>query len=193
MGDFHANKHPMIRLDFANSLLRSPVASLFLLLAFTCSGAAQEFVTGKVLEKVATRKDDKQTYALYLPTSYTPAKRFPIIYAFDPGARGALPDAQRVYITTAVTLTLAAEIRPDNPQLFFGIARAQALARNRKDAIEALKKAVEKGSTNLDELKNNPDLETVRGEQAYKQLIESLSKKNANASGASNGGENHKQ
>ncbi len=498
MGDFRANKHPMIRLDFANSLLRSPAACLFLLLAFTCSGAAQEFATGQIIEKVAARKDEKQSYALYLPASYTPAKRFPIIYAFDPGARGVLPverfreaaekysyivvgsnnsrngpevklseiisalledtqarlaiDTNRVYTTgfsggarvagliafslkgqiagvigcgagfpsqgkptkdlpfayygiagsddfnltevrqltrtlgslgatvhfavfegdhvwppaafcteaiewmelqamksrrrerddkliaelliqqserlradeaakktfdvylkadalakdfqglanvaefaaraeqlknakevkegfrqekageqleqktlqefyglrermkteelrtavlgelrsfltglrkdsesiaptgkrsiarralasfwvslmeesaqlrfqkkhseTAATLTLAAEIRPDNPQLFFGIARAQALARNRKDALEALKKAVEKGFTNLDELKTNADLETVRGEAAYKQLIETLSKKNANASGASNSGGSHEQ
>ncbi len=498
MGDFRPNKHPMIRLDFANSQLRSPAASLFLLLALTCSAAAQEFPTGKVIEQVATRKDNKQSYAFYLPTTYTPSKRFPIIYAFDPGARGALPverfreaaekygyivvgsnnsrngpgvplseiisalledtqtrlaiDTNRVYTTgfsggarvagliafslkgqvagvigcgagfptqakpakdlpfayygiagsddfnltevrqltrtldslgatvhfavfegdhdwppaafcteavewmelqamkskrrdrddkliaelmtkqtdrlradeaakktfdaylkadalakdfqgltniaeftakaeqlknlkevkegfrqekadeqleqktlrefyglrermkteelrtavigelrsfltglrkdsespspgskrsiarralanfwvslmeesaqlrfqkkhseTAETLTLAAEIRPDNPQLFFSIARAQALSRNRKDALEALKKAMEKGFTNLNELKNNPDLETVRGEAAYKQLIETLSKKNANASGASNDGGNHER
>jgi dienelactone hydrolase len=489
----------MIRLNCANSLLRFSAAGLLLLLAVICPAFAQEFTTGKVIEKVPTRKDDKQSYALYLPTSYTPSKRFPIIYAFDPGARGSLPverfreaaekygyivvgsnnsrngpdvplseiitaflddtqsrlaiDERRVYTTgfsggarvaglvafslkgqiagvigcgagfpaqakptrdlpfayygiagsddfnltevrqltrsldslgatvhlavfegdhawppaafcteavewmelqamksakfgrrerddkliaellikqtdrlradetakktfdvylkadalakdfqglanvtefaakaeqlknskevkegfrqekadeqleqktlrefytlrermkaeelrtavmsdlrsflaglrkdsesstpsskrsiarralanfrvllieeaaqlrfqkkhseTAATLMLAAEIRPDNPQIFFGIARAQALAKNKKDALEALKKAVEKGFANLDELKTNPDLETIRGEQAYKQLIETLSKKNANASGSSSGEESH--
>jgi dienelactone hydrolase len=481
----------MIQFNCANSLLRFPAASLLLLLVFTCLASAQEFVTGKVIEKVTARKDDKQSYALYLPTNYTPSKRYPIIYAFDPGARGSLPverfreaaekygyivvgsnnsrngpevplseiittfledtqsrlaiDERRVYTTgfsggarvaglvafslkgqiagvigcgagfptqakpmkdlpfayygiagsddfnltevrqltrtldslgatvhfamfegdhawppaafcteavewmelqamksgrrerddklitellakqaeqlradeaakkvfdvylkadllakdfqglaniaefaakaeqlknakevkegfrqekadeqleqktlrefytlrermkaeelrtavmgdlrsflaglrkdsenpvpsnkrsiarralanfrvllieeaaqlrfqkkhaeTAATLMLAAEIRPDNAQIFFGIARAQALAKNKKVALEALKKAVEKGFANLDELKTNPDLETIRGEQAYKQLIETLSKKSVNGTGGSN-------
>ncbi len=38
----------------------------------------------------ALRKPD-QTYALYLPSSYTPTKQWPIIYAFDPSARGDRP------------------------------------------------------------------------------------------------------
>ncbi|MEP7338502.1 MAG: hypothetical protein ABI977_12260 [Acidobacteriota bacterium] len=42
------------------------------------------------------------------------------------------------------------------------------------------------------ELKNNPDLETVRGEKAYKPLIEALSKissgKSANTTGGTNAG-----
>jgi predicted esterase len=32
-----------------------------------------------------------QTYALYLPSSYTPQKKWPIVYAFDPAARGNRP------------------------------------------------------------------------------------------------------
>lgn len=32
-----------------------------------------------------------QTYALYLPSTYTPSKQWPIIYAFDPSARGDRP------------------------------------------------------------------------------------------------------
>jgi poly(3-hydroxybutyrate) depolymerase len=37
----------------------------------------------------ATKPD--QTYALYLPSSYTPTKKWPIVYAFDPSARGDRP------------------------------------------------------------------------------------------------------
>jgi dienelactone hydrolase len=37
----------------------------------------------------ATHPD--QTYALYLPSSYTPTKKYPIVYAFDPSARGDRP------------------------------------------------------------------------------------------------------
>jgi dienelactone hydrolase len=37
----------------------------------------------------ATKPD--QTYALYIPSNYTPTKKWPIIYAFDPSARGDRP------------------------------------------------------------------------------------------------------
>ncbi|MFL6332713.1 MAG: TPR end-of-group domain-containing protein [Pyrinomonadaceae bacterium] len=46
---------------------------------------------GRVVETVATLKDPAQTYALYLPSSYTPARRWPTLYCFDPAARGRLP------------------------------------------------------------------------------------------------------
>lgn len=35
--------------------------------------------------------DATQSYALHLPSNYTPAKRWPIIYFFDPGGRGRRP------------------------------------------------------------------------------------------------------
>ncbi|HEX8188221.1 MAG TPA: hypothetical protein VF586_07720, partial [Pyrinomonadaceae bacterium] len=46
---------------------------------------------GVVVESVATLRDAGQTYALYLPTSYTPSKRWPVLYCFDPLGRGAVP------------------------------------------------------------------------------------------------------
>lgn len=90
----------------------------------------------------------------------------------------------RRFADLAATLALAAEIRPANPQVFFNLARAQALASKRKEALDALKKAVEKGYANLEELKTNPDLETIRGDKTYKQLIETLSKKTTSTGGS---------
>jgi dienelactone hydrolase len=56
------------------------------------SGAAsQTFPTGSIIERVACVKDATQSYALYLPSGYTPERQWPIIYAFDPAARGSLP------------------------------------------------------------------------------------------------------
>ncbi|HEX8290578.1 MAG TPA: hypothetical protein VF570_02405, partial [Pyrinomonadaceae bacterium] len=52
---------------------------------------AEELPRGQVIERVAARRDPSQTYALYLPSNYTPARRWPIVYCFDPAARGALP------------------------------------------------------------------------------------------------------
>jgi dienelactone hydrolase len=46
---------------------------------------------GQVIDSVACADDASETYALYLPSAYTPSKRWPIIYAFDPGARGKIP------------------------------------------------------------------------------------------------------
>jgi dienelactone hydrolase len=40
---------------------------------------------------VSSEADSAQTYALYLPSTYTTARRWPIIYFFDPGGRGRRP------------------------------------------------------------------------------------------------------
>jgi len=40
---------------------------------------------------VTCASDATQTYALYLPSAYTPAKRWPILYFFDPRGRGRRP------------------------------------------------------------------------------------------------------
>ncbi len=46
---------------------------------------------GQVIDSVQCEADPTQNYALYLPASYTPAKAWPIIYAFDPLAYGKTP------------------------------------------------------------------------------------------------------
>jgi hypothetical protein len=46
---------------------------------------------GQVIDSVPCADDPSETYALYLPSTYTPSKRWPIIYAFDPAARGKVP------------------------------------------------------------------------------------------------------
>jgi len=46
---------------------------------------------GKVIDSVLCRKDNSQSYALYLPSYYDQAKPFPCIFFFDAHARGAVP------------------------------------------------------------------------------------------------------
>ena len=48
-------------------------------------------VAGRVIEKVLCAGSPGESYALYLPSNYTPSRRWPILYAFDPGARGRIP------------------------------------------------------------------------------------------------------
>lgn len=50
-----------------------------------------EFATGTIIEKVVCQADPEQSYALYLPPGYPGDKKWPIIYALDAGARGAVP------------------------------------------------------------------------------------------------------
>ncbi|MGC3981773.1 MAG: hypothetical protein QM808_10960 [Steroidobacteraceae bacterium] len=47
-----------------------------------------ELPAGEVVADVKTVQDDAQSYALYLPTDYTAAHSWPVIFVFDPGARG---------------------------------------------------------------------------------------------------------
>ncbi len=46
---------------------------------------------GVVIERVVCLAAADQSYALYLPSTYRSDRRWPILYAFDPGARGAVP------------------------------------------------------------------------------------------------------
>src|SRR3954465_510325 len=52
---------------------------------------ATNLPAGKVIDKVTCTKTPTQSYAVYLPSTYSPARAWPILYAFDPGARGPLP------------------------------------------------------------------------------------------------------
>lgn len=51
----------------------------------------QDLVKGRIIDKVVCARDPAQSYALYIPPDYDPAKRWPILYAFDPGGRGLEP------------------------------------------------------------------------------------------------------
>jgi predicted esterase len=67
------------------------VALLFLAASSVQAAGAEEFARGQVIEKVVCKADAQQAYALYLPSGYTPDKRWPILYAFDPRAEGKTP------------------------------------------------------------------------------------------------------
>ena len=63
------------------------------LLAWFCGSlmaqvAPSSFPAGKVIPKVVCSADSKQSYALYLPSTFSATRKWPIIYLFDPFARG---------------------------------------------------------------------------------------------------------
>jgi dienelactone hydrolase len=46
---------------------------------------------GVVIPRVECIDHPEQSYALYLPSNYSPEGKWPILYIFDPGARGSMP------------------------------------------------------------------------------------------------------
>ena len=52
---------------------------------------AQDLRAGEILDRVTCVADPTQSYALFVPTDYTPSRTWPVIFAFDPGGRGRVP------------------------------------------------------------------------------------------------------
>lgn len=64
--------------------------SFLLAVALGAAGAAAatELPRGTVVEKVVCESQPDQAYALYLPSTYTPERQWPILYAFDARGQG---------------------------------------------------------------------------------------------------------
>ena len=62
-------------------------------------------------------------------------------------------------------------IRPDNPSTYYNIACMYSMQNRVEKSIDFLKKAIEKGYDNWDHIRNNRDLENVRGSSQYKKLV----------------------
>src|SRR5262245_16547303 len=60
---------------------------LALLLSF--NQAASPPQPGKLTEGIACPSDPTQTYTIYLPSTYTTSRTWPVLFVFDPGGRGA--------------------------------------------------------------------------------------------------------
>ena len=64
------------------------VVALLLTLPLTANPQVLTLEKGKVIAKVSCANNPDQSYALYLPTGYSTDKPSPILYVFDPAARG---------------------------------------------------------------------------------------------------------
>jgi hypothetical protein len=53
--------------------------------------AAADLPQGQIIDSVSCAADSSQSYALYLPSNYTQQRKWPVILAFDPAARGRTP------------------------------------------------------------------------------------------------------
>lgn len=67
-------------------------SALFLVLCIAHTAlSGQDLIKGKILDRVVCGDDPSQSYALYIPSAYDPARHWPVLYAFDPGGRGREP------------------------------------------------------------------------------------------------------
>ena len=55
------------------------------------AGYSQAFETGKILPEIQCAAHPEQSYALYLPSKYSPKRRWPLVVSSDPGAHGTIP------------------------------------------------------------------------------------------------------
>lgn len=62
-----------------------------MILASSVRGLFAQFEAGQVIEKIPCESDSSLSYTLYLPSKYSTEKQWPVIYFFEPAARGTLP------------------------------------------------------------------------------------------------------
>src|SRR5580698_1066095 len=67
------------------------LAALLVMPAQDPSPVPNSVPAGQIVPNEVARNHPDQSYALYLPSDYTPSKKYPIVYAFDPGAHGVQP------------------------------------------------------------------------------------------------------
>ncbi len=78
----------MPNLADVNRTLLATLCLLSFLAPLFAQAPQPQFPAGTVIPKVSCTADSEETYALYLPSGFSPARKWPIIYLFDPGARG---------------------------------------------------------------------------------------------------------
>jgi dienelactone hydrolase len=82
---------------------------------------------GKVILSLKCLDDPSQSYALYLPSQYSPDGRWPIVYAFDPSAEGKTPVERYRGVAEKYGYILAGSNNSQNGPAAPAMAAAQAV------------------------------------------------------------------
>jgi hypothetical protein len=69
---------------------RALIVAAMLFVHGLSSARAQDLPRGAIIDDVKCAADPAQSYALYLPSAYSPDRQWPLLVAFHPGARGRL-------------------------------------------------------------------------------------------------------
>jgi len=75
------------------------------------------------------------------------------------------------YRRAAVVLEVAAAIEPERAGVWYDLACARAREGEKKAALEALRRAVDAGLTNFEQMRTDPDLESLHGEEGWEEIL----------------------
>jgi predicted Zn-dependent protease len=89
-----------------------------------------------------------------------------------------LLQVQKSYTPAAKKFELAVQANPDRPGGYYYLAQAYALNGNRKQALQALKNAVEKGFSDLSAISQSKAFESLHAEPQYQQILQSMKRAN---------------
>jgi hypothetical protein len=81
---------------------------------------------------------------------------------------------RREYGAAVVRLEWMAQVRPDNPRIYYHLARAHIQRGRKREAIESLRKAVANGFNDIGTLESDADLEPLRQTPEYRKMLEDL-------------------
>jgi poly(3-hydroxybutyrate) depolymerase len=109
------------------------LAAIIVLAVFTCArsvSAQPELPHGAVIERVECMGDATQTYALYVPSGYSSARRWTVLLAFDPAARGRVMVEKYRAAAEQYGVVVAASNNSRNGPVAISNAAAQAMIRD---------------------------------------------------------------
>lgn len=104
--------------------MKSFLVILFSFLLFTSTA---QFEKGKVIDTVVCAKNAQQTYSLYLPSNYHSEKAWPVIYFFEPAARGSLPVKKYAPVAEELGYILVCSNNSRNGSFNLGFDAAEAI------------------------------------------------------------------
>ena len=130
----------------------------------------QALVEGKTL--VARLR--KQSESMPPSTERMVARRLLGLFSVTVSEEASGEMYRKNYGVAAAFLTLAVELRPDNPQAFFRLAAARAQSGQKRLAMEALTRAVALGFNDAARLEQTEEFASLRQEKAFKEIIEKL-------------------
>ena len=100
----------------------------FLLCVFLLSELSfGQLQSGFIIDTVKCSTGNEQSYALYLPSYYSPAKKYPIVYFFDPAARGRLPVELYHHVAEELGYILVCSNNSKNGSWDIGLNAAEAV------------------------------------------------------------------
>jgi len=114
----------------ALSVTRLAVVVLTLYVCGRSASAQPELPRGVVVERVECLGDASQTYALYVPSGYSSARRWGVLLGFDPAARGRVMVEKYHAAAEQYGIIVAASNNSRNGPVAISNAAAQAMIRD---------------------------------------------------------------